>query len=267
VPDQQLDLFSGAPVGVQWRSPPAVEHPLAPEQMDDEALIAAIGGSSFDHSMALAAEAGRRQLAAAVPALAALCRRFAGFGIHRLVPEQAAALHGLAMIGGREAARAVASMLERAVVQGPTLSVAVGAAARLRSILGLEILRALLRHPDPSVRADACRCARALPEIVPLLTDLLDDLDRTVTISAACALGHLGRIEARPALKRMLREEPSEEAIDAISTIADEECMVLLGRLARSMPALADAALDALDSIDHARAAAIAAAARVQLQP
>jgi HEAT repeat protein len=264
--DQQLDLFSGAPAGVQRGLPRAAERPLAPERMDDDALIGAIGGSTLDHSVALAAEAGRRRLAAAVPALAVLCRRFAGFGIHRLVPEQAAALCGLAMIGSREAAQAVASMLERAVVQGPTLAVAVDAAAQLRSVLSVEALQALLRHADPSIRADACRCARPGPQIVPLLIDLLDDLDRTVAMAAAYALAGLGRTEARPLLKRLLREEPSEQAIDAISTIADEECMVLLGRIARSVPALTDAALDALESIDHARAAAIAAAIRPQPQ-
>jgi hypothetical protein len=39
--------------------------------------------------------------------------------------------------------------------------------------------------------------------------------------------------------------------IDAVSSVADEECIVLLGRIARSMPALSDAALDTLESIDH----------------
>jgi hypothetical protein len=38
--------------------------------------------------------------------------------------------------------------------------------------------------------------------------------------------------------------------------------MVLLGRIARSTPELADAALDALEIIDHVRAAKIAAAIR-----
>ena len=38
--------------------------------------------------------------------------------------------------------------------------------------------------------------------------------------------------------------------------------MVLLGRIARSTPELAGAALDALESIDHVRAAKIAAAIR-----
>ena len=96
------------------------------------------------------------------------------------------------------------------------------------------------------------------------MIDLLDDLNRAVARSAACALGQMGRIEARPVIARLLRAEPSEEVIDAVSPVADEECIVLLGRIARSKPALSDAALDALESIDHHRARAIATAIRGQ---
>jgi hypothetical protein len=58
------------------------------------------------------------------------------------------------------------------------------------------------------------------------MIDLLDDLNQAVTRSAACALGQMGRIEARPMIARLLREEPSEEVIDAVSPVADEECIV-----------------------------------------
>ena len=54
--------------------------------------------------------------------------------------------------------------------------------------------------------------------------------------------------------------------IEAAVSVADEECVVLLGRIARTAPAFADAALEALESIDHPRAAAIAAAARAHCQ-
>jgi HEAT repeat protein len=131
-------------------------------------------------------------------------------------------------------------------------------------MLSADVLRWLLRHSEPGIRADACRCARPLPELIAVLVDLLDDLDRTVAKAAACALGHMGRVEARTALKSLLRSEPSEEAIDAITLIADEECTVLLGRIARAAPNLADAALDSLDGIDHPRAAAIAAVIRTR---
>jgi hypothetical protein len=47
-----------------------------------------------------------------------------------------------------------------------------------------------------------------------------------------------------------------------VSSIADEECMVQLGRIARTEPALSDAALNALEDIDQPRAHAIATAIR-----
>jgi len=258
--ERQLDLFSDTGVQTSHAPPQGAPRALTAADMDDEALMAAIPGSGLAESAELAAEAGRRRLAAAVPALVALCRRFAGFGLDRMVPEQAAALQALAVIGGRDAAHAVAEMIERAVVRGPTLSVALTAAARLRATLSADVLRWLLRHSEPGIRADACRCARPLPELIAVLVDLLDDLDRAVAKAAACALGHMGRVEARPALKSLLRSEPSEEVIDAITSIADEECVVLLGRIARAMPDLAEAALDSLDNIDHPRAGAVAAA-------
>jgi hypothetical protein len=71
-----------------------------------------------------------------------------------------------------------------------------------------------------------------------LLRELLDDLHRDVRIAEACALGRLGRSEVRALLVGYLREEPTAELIDAIAPIADEECAVLLGRVARSTPHL-----------------------------
>jgi HEAT repeat protein len=204
----------------------------------------------------------RQRLSAAVPALAALCRRFAGFGTRRAVPEQAAALEALATIGGRDAAQAVSEMIERAVVQGPTLQIAVKSAARLGSLLSPNALQRLLRHAEPGIRAEACRCARPLPELLSILIDLLDDLDRTVVTSAASALGRMGRIEARPILKSLLEDDPSEDVIDAVLLIADEECLVMLGRIARSNLALADAALNGLENVDDHRAIIIVDAIR-----
>jgi len=230
--------------------------------MDDEELIAAIPESSLADCCILAAEAGRRRLSAAVPALATLCRRFAGFGSRRAVSEQAAAFESLAAIGGRHAAHVVSEMIERAVVQGPTLQNAVRAAAQLGSPLSPDALRKLLRHAEPGIRAEACRCARPLPELISILVDLLDDLDQTVVTSAASALGRMGRIEARPILKSLLEDDPSEDVIDAVSSIADEECLVLLGRIARSNSALADTALSGLENVDDRRAVTIAAAIR-----
>ena len=235
--------------------------------LDDEALIAAIPAANLGDCTALATEAARRRLAAAIPALEALCRRFAGFGIDRVVPEQSAALRALAVIGSRDAAQAVSLLIVRGVVQGPALGLAVAAAAQLHASLPADVLRSLLRHADPHIRANACRCACRQPELIAVMIDLLDDLNRAVARSAACALGQMGRIEALPMLTSLLREGPSEEVIDALSPVADEECIVLLGRIARSKPALSDAALNALENIDHHRATAIAIAIRDEARP
>lgn len=256
--EQQLDLFSSTPTHIVRQLPPSVEQRPAATELDDRALIAAIPESDLADSFALASEAGRRGLTAAVAGLEALCRRFCGFGAQRMVPEQAAALHALAAIGGREAAQAISRLIVRGAVQGPALNLAVGTAARIGATLPVDVLQALLRHPDPDIRACACGCARPSPEVIAVMIDLLDDLNRGVARSAACALGQMGRVEARPALARLLREEPTEQVIDAVSSIADEECMVQLGRIARAEPSLADAALNALESIDNPLAIAIA---------
>jgi hypothetical protein len=260
MPEQQLDLFSDSGAWVAQPHPRARIPSLAAADMDDNALVTAIADSCLADSTSLAAEAGCRRLVAAVPALAALCRRFSGFGLERAVPEQVAALEGLAEIGGRDAADAVAQIIERGVVQGPTLKIAVNVAAQLHSALSATVLLSLLQNPDPHIRADACRCARPLPDVAARLVILLNDVDQTVGRSAACALGHMGRIEARPMIKSLLRSTPSVDAIDAATSIADDECVVLLGRIARAGMGLSSAALNALESIDDPRAAKIVAA-------
>jgi HEAT repeat protein len=65
---------------------------------------------------------------------------------------------------------------------------------------------------------------------VPLLVELLDDTDRGVVREAACALGRMGHHEARTPLVRLLHEQPSTAIIDAITSVADEECLIILGR-------------------------------------
>jgi hypothetical protein len=59
-----------------------------------------------------------------------------------------------------------------------------------------------------------------------------------------------------------LQDAPSAAVIDAITAVADEECLVILGRIARTRPDLADAALAALARIGSSRAVKIAAASR-----
>ena len=258
--DEQLDLFAGSGGAGE---PPAAPYsrplPLVAAELDDAALIAAIPVSGGADGPALAAEVGRRQLAAAIPVLEDYCRRFAGFGTTHVLPEQVAAFDALAAIGGVEAAQSVARIIARSWVQGPTLTAAVAAAARLRSRLSADLVAALMRHPEPAVRADACRLVRSAGAAIGTLIDLLDDLHREVGIEAACALARLGRGEARPLLKRELLNAPTPRVIGAVALVADEDCMVALGKLARGAPALAGAAHDALASIDHPLATRILA--------
>jgi hypothetical protein len=212
---------------------------VAPECLDDAALIAAIPDAGLADCHALAAEAGRRRLVPAIPALEALCRRFRGFGLHHPVPEQVAALSALAAVGGRDAASAVSQIIVDGVVQGPGPASAVGSAAKLKASLPAETMLVLLRHAEPAIRADACRCAHPQPRVITVLADLLDDLNAAVASAAACALGNMGRIEARPRLLHLLRENPTETVIAASVGIADTDVIVQLGRIARTRPDLA----------------------------
>ena len=63
-------------------------------------------------------------------------------------------------------------------------------------------------------------------------------------------------------LARLLHDQPTEEVIDAVSSVADEDCIVQLGRIARTNPELSAAAVNALDAIDNPRALVVAAAIR-----
>jgi ATP dependent DNA ligase domain/HEAT repeats len=156
------------------------------------------------NACALAAEVGRRRLGDAVTALVALCNRFVGFGVDCSVPEQVAALEALGAIGGLEASRSVSQMIVKGIVQGPNLAAAATAASRLRVVLPPDVALPLLRHASPSVRAAACACVRAGGDIVATLIELLTDLNGEVATAAACALGEMGRLEARDPLKRYL---------------------------------------------------------------
>lgn len=246
--------------------PPRDAAPPAAD-LSDAALIAAIPEASLTTCHALAGEAARRRLAGAVPALEALCRQFKGFGLRRAIPEQAAALQALAAIGGADAVAAVRRVVTGQVVSGPGQREAVRAAAGLRCLLPEPTATALLLHADPEIRAQACRCAPRTPQVAALLVSLLEDLNPGVGIAAAKALGRMGRGEARPWLIRLLRHNPDAELVDAVTSVADEECVVLLGRVARQHPTLRDATLAALAAIETPRASAVLAALTNQSMP
>jgi hypothetical protein len=259
---RQLNLFGSAGIRPEAPAPfPPPDREQTPAaDLSDAALIAAIPDAGQATCQALTGEAARRKLVAAVPALDALCRRFKGFGLEHAVPEQTASLQALSLIGGPDATAAVRRILAGDVVSDPGQREAVRAAAALRCILPEQTAAALLRHADPVIRAQACRCVPRSTQVTALLTSLLDDLNPGVATEAAKALGHMGRTEARPWLVRLLRQSPDAELVEAVTPVADEECVVLLGRIARQHAALRDAALAALEEIETPRAAAILAA-------
>jgi hypothetical protein len=257
--DRQMDLFGQRPLPITPHDSAVADlRPMIQAAPTDAALIAALPVAGLQDCVGLTAEAGRRQLAEAVPALARLCLRFSGWGKDALVPEQVAALSALTRIGGRAAGDVVVAGIVQSVFIGPTLGPAVAAAAALDAVLPEKTLLRLLRHGDPHLRANACRCVRASPPVTAVLIELLDDLHPAAVQAAACALGRAGRFEARPHLTRLLREEPTPEIIEALALIADKDDIIQLGRLAQRVPVLAPSVLDALESSDHPHAATIA---------
>jgi hypothetical protein len=256
-PEGQLDLFAGS----GFPPAPPLEQPArptisAPAELDDAALLAAIPASGVADGPSLAEEAGRRRLVAAVPVLEDYCRRFSGYGLSRALPEQVAALDALATIGGPDAARSVAQIITRGWVQGPAVASAAAAAAHLKSRLPANTVLTLLRHAAPTVRRHACVLARGGAEVIATLTDLLGDLHADIRTGAACALGRMGRAQAVPLLKLVLGQAPTLPVIQAVAAVADQDCIVLLGRIAEgAAPDLAAAAVAALEAVEHPLAA------------
>jgi hypothetical protein len=82
------------------------------------------------------------------------------------------------------------------------LVVATTVASQLGVIFPTDIALAFLRDSNPSIRALTCACVRAGYEVVATLIAMLDDPEGEVSAAAACALGRMGRVEARIHLKR-----------------------------------------------------------------
>jgi hypothetical protein len=260
IAEHQFDLFADAVPQRRLPASSAVEtRPVDVTILSDDDLLERLRQTGVSEYRCLVHEVTRRKLSSAIPALEALILRHAGFGKDRVIPEQAAAIEALVAVGGRAAAEVVGRLLARRAIEGPGLELALDAAARLRTHLREDIVIGFLRHDNPVIRAAAARCAPIWPKLAPILSELIDDLHREVSIAAACALGRMGRSVARPVLLRALREAPSEDVIDAAAGIGDEEFIVLLGRIAVAHQELAQSVLDALDAIDHPRAKRVAA--------
>jgi HEAT repeat protein len=249
----QLDLFGDRP-DLARPSNGASAKPIAPEGLSDGDLISAIPDATLGEASALAAEAGKRLLSAAVPALTSLCNRFVGYGAGVAVPEQIAALNALGAIGGQEATHAVSRLIAKKIVQGPTLITALTVASQLDVVLPSDVSLDLLRDPTSSVRAAACGCVRPGYQVITMLVSMIDDPDDEVALASACALGRMGRIEALGHLKRHLLKKPSRHIVEALARVADEEVIVFLARTGRARRELTDIVITALGEIESPRA-------------
>jgi hypothetical protein len=249
----QLDLF-GDRLDLARPSNGASAKPIAPEGLSDGDLISAIPDATLGEASAMAAEAGKRRLSAAVPVLTSLCNRFVGYGAGVAVPEQIAALNALGAIGGQEAKHAVSRLIAKKIVQGPTLITALTVASQLDVVLPSDVSLNLLRDPTSSVRAATCGCVRAGHEVITMLVSMIDDPDDEVALASACALGRMGRIEALGHLKRHLLKRPSRHIMEALARVADEEAIVFLARTGRARRELTDIVITALGEIESPRA-------------
>lgn len=255
----QGDLFERA----AWQPDPAVEKMVTDrtvklQHLDGIALIAAIPMISRADCTAYVEEVLRRDMREAIPSLEQLCRRFKGYGRHHRIHEQIIALEALTSLGGPEASDSVLRMVSEQIIEGPAVQNALAAAVTLMVRLPYDCVIAYLRHPDPGVRALACHLALFWSRTENVLNELLDDLHREVMEAAAITLGRMGNPIARPPLLAMLARSPSKDIVTALAEIADDDILVLLGRIAAAKPgALRDDVIEALDRSDHPRAAAV----------
>jgi hypothetical protein len=147
----QLDLFGDRP-NYHRPSDGVTAKPIAPEGLSDDDLISSIPDAALAEASAMAAEAGKRRLSAAVPVLTSLCNRLTGHGAGAVAPEQVAALNALGAIGGQEAANAVSKLISKKIVQGPTMIAALTVASQLGVVLPSDVSLTLLRDPASAVR-------------------------------------------------------------------------------------------------------------------
>ena len=261
--ERQLDLFAALPPAPDQPALPSVPTPsIDMTALEDRDLLRRLPDADSRECRRLLGEIARRKTHSAVPAIEAIALRHIGFGRERVIPEQAASVEALVSIGGEEAREALGRLIMRRAFEGPCLKLAMTAAVQLDVRLPQDFITGILCHDDPEIRSAAANSTRMWPKAAPHLIELLDDLHDTVRIAAACALGRMGRSEARPILMRSLRQNPTEKVIEAVAGIWDEDIIVVLGRSAIERPDLAGAVLEALEAVDHPRARTVIAGIR-----
>lgn len=258
--DRQPDLFD-----MQGRSRARLGRAAAPADagpsvagLSDDELVAMIPQADLSTVEALGAEAASRSLEEAVPALEGLWRRFEGFGIGTPLLEQRVVLGTLAQMedgGARTALRRI--VLSRSL-PGSLLADALRAAASAGLALPAAFVAPLLGHEDAAVRARAFELSVRAGVPGHALRGGLSDSSACVRRSAAIAMGARGDDAARELLLDELARQPSNEVIEALAAIWDEDIVVHLGRLAERQPGYRNAVLDVLRDIETPKARKVA---------
>lgn len=261
----QLPLFASLPPLTAIRSPefgptgrnpaPVLPPEEAPAALTDDAVLQGLRAAFGERRRALAEEAGRRQLSAAIPSLVIAARP-------RDTDTQITVLRALENIGGEDAAAAVATLMQSQVLTREALNVGIVIADRMGCRLTAGGLEPLAEADEPEVRLALCHCLKPGPEAVELLRVLVRDSVREVALLAARTLALRGLPDGIVPLVEALRSAPMPEDIDAVACIADESLMVELGKTARANPALAPMIIDALEGMEGPQAGLVAGGLR-----
>ena len=251
----QLDLFAErgrvtARLATEPTAAPAAAHV---ETLSDDDLLESIRKAGPSNIEAVCSEVVSRSLEAAVPALKALWRRFAGFGVETPLREQLAVLDTLARLGGTDARSTL-----REIVLSKGLPASLLPAASAGLALPAAFVGPLLDHEDAAVRGAAFVLAARTDVPADRLREGLFDRSAANRRAAAVALGLRGDASARQPLYDELARYPSTEVIEAITAVWDDDAIVHLGRCARRHPQLTGAVLDALREIPSPRAHTVA---------
>ncbi|MDE0455963.1 MAG: hypothetical protein OXI15_01600 [Chromatiales bacterium] len=256
----QLDLFAERGRMMARRVPEPMAPPAAApmETLSDDNLLESIEKAGPSSIEALCSEVVSRSLEVAVPALEALWRRFAGFGVEKPLREQLAVLETLARLAGADARSALRAIVLSKGLPASLLPAASQAAASAGLALPAAFVGPLLDHEDAAVRGAAFVLAARTDVSTDRLREGLFDRSAANRRAAAVALGLRGDASARQPLYDELARYPSTEVIEAITAVWDDDAIVHLGRCARRHPRLAGAVVDALRDIASPRAHTVA---------
>ena len=256
----QLDLFAERGQEMPRRVPEPMPSPAAApvKTLSDDELLDAVPKAGPSTIEAVCLEIVSRSLEPAVPALEALWRRFAGFGVEKPLPEQFAVLETLGRLEGADSRSTLRGIVLSKGLPASLLPAALQAAATAGLALPATFVGPLLDHEDALVREAGFVLAARTDVRADRLREGLFGRSAANRRAAAVALGLRGDVSARQPLYDELARFPSKEVIDAITAVWDDDAIVHLGRCARRHPLLADAVLDALRDIGSARAETVA---------